>query len=85
MLLSSVCVDFWYMSASRGAFVVGYGGERDSGVKWEKTSVRPSLSTLLDLLTRSLTQAWFVAQFKKYKSHQQQLLLNSHSAKCIYN
>jgi hypothetical protein len=31
--------DFWYMSARRGAFVVGYSGEQDSGVKWEKTSV----------------------------------------------
>jgi hypothetical protein len=58
MLLSSVHVDFWYMSVCRGAFVVGYSGERDSGMKWEKTSVRPSMSTLLDLLT----QAWFVAQ-----------------------
>jgi hypothetical protein len=50
ILLSSVHVDFWYTSARRGAFVVGYSGERDSGVKWEKTSVRPSMSTLLDLL-----------------------------------
>jgi hypothetical protein len=58
MLLSSVRVNFWYMSARRGAFVVGYSGEQDSGVKWEKTSVRPSMSTLLDLLT----QAWFIAQ-----------------------
>jgi hypothetical protein len=58
MLLSSVHVDFWYMTARRGAFVVGNSGERDSGVKWEKTSVRPSMSTLLDLLK----QAWFVAQ-----------------------
>jgi hypothetical protein len=60
MLLSFVHVDFWYMSARRGAFVivVGNGGERDSGMKWEKTSVRQSMSTLLDLLT----QAWFVAQ-----------------------
>jgi hypothetical protein len=58
ILLSSVHVDFWDMSARRGAFVVGYSGERDSGVKWEKVSVRPSMSTLLDLLK----QAWFVAQ-----------------------
>jgi hypothetical protein len=34
MLLSSVHVDFSYMSARRGAFVVGYSGKR------EKTSVR---------------------------------------------
>jgi hypothetical protein len=58
MLMSTVRVDFWYMSARRGAFVVGYSGEWDSGVKRQKTSVRPSMSTLLDLLT----QAWFVAQ-----------------------
>jgi hypothetical protein len=42
-------------------FVVRYGGERDS--------VRPSMSTLLDLLTHCRTV--------KYKSHQQQFL-NSH-------
>jgi hypothetical protein len=58
MLLNSVRMDLWYMSARHGAFVVGYSGERDSGVKWEKTSVRPSMSTLLDLLT----QEWFVLQ-----------------------
>jgi hypothetical protein len=50
--------ELWYTSARRGAFVVGYSGERDSGMKWEKTSMRPSMSTLLDLLT----QARFVAQ-----------------------
>jgi hypothetical protein len=42
-----------YISARRGAFVVWYSGERDSGVKWEKTSVRPSRSTLLDLITHN--------------------------------
>jgi hypothetical protein len=48
MLLSYVRVDFWYMSARRGAFEVGYSGERDSGVKWEKTSLRPRLSLNYD-------------------------------------
>jgi hypothetical protein len=65
MLLSSVHVDFRYMLARRGAFVVGYGGERDSGVKLDKTSVRPSMSTLLDLLT----QAWFVAQLNTSRNN----------------
>jgi hypothetical protein len=54
MLLSSVHVDFWYISGRRRAFVVGNSGERDLGVKWEKTSVRPSMSTLLDLLTQAI-------------------------------
>jgi hypothetical protein len=53
------------MSARRGAFVVGYSGKRDSGEKWEKTSVRPSMSTLLDLLT----QAWFVAQLNTSRTN----------------
>jgi hypothetical protein len=65
MLLSSVRVDFWCMSARHGAFVVGYSGEQDSGVKWEKTSVRPSMSTLLDLLT----QQWFVAQLNTSRTN----------------
>jgi hypothetical protein len=58
-------VYFWYMSGHRRAFVVGYSGERDLGVKWEKTSVRPSMSTLLDLLTRS----WFVAQLNTSRTN----------------
>jgi hypothetical protein len=53
MLLSSVRVDFWCMSAHRGAFVVWYSGERDSGVKCEKTSVRPSMSIYFVGFTRT--------------------------------
>jgi hypothetical protein len=66
-----------YVGPRRGAFVVGYSGERDSGVKWEKTSVRPSMSTFLDLLTQACRTV-------TYKSHKQQLL-NSYSVNCIYN
>jgi hypothetical protein len=65
MLRSSVRVDFWYMLARRGAFEVGDSGEQDSGMKWEKTSVRPSMSTLLDLLT----QAWFVPQLNTSRTN----------------
>jgi hypothetical protein len=68
MLLSSVHVDFWYMSACRGAFVVGYSGKRDSGVKWEKTSVRQSMSTLLDLLTQAPTA---IIEFAQCELHLQ--------------
>jgi hypothetical protein len=45
---AELCTRGFLVYVGRGAFVVGYGGERDSGVKWEKTSVRPSMSTLLD-------------------------------------
>jgi hypothetical protein len=67
-----------YMSAHHGAFVVGYSGERDSGVKWEKTSVRPNMSTLLDLLTH----AWFVAQLSRTNSNYCKLLEFNEIWKC---
>jgi hypothetical protein len=82
MLLSSVHVHFWYMSARRGAFVVGYGGERDSGVKWE--SPGENICATKQEYFVGFTHTGMVCRTVKYKSQHQQLL-NSHSANCIYN
>jgi hypothetical protein len=64
MMLQS-CLYAWISSICRPAVEHLHSGERDSGVKWEKKSVRPSTSTLLDLLT----QAWFVAQLNTSRTN----------------